>query len=158
MPIMRLFAWFGLVAFLGGCAIGDYVEAVFLQQHNVLYALTQIIDTAETDAPELAENLYVTEASINQACAPIQQLAAIKMRGDRIDFAHKFSAYNASAECERKSSEVELILWRIDPETAESFLSESKVLSREENKANERALEIRSRAARGNQSQGGEKL
>ncbi len=158
MPNMRLLAWFGLVAFLGGCAIGDYVEAVFLQQHNVLYALTQIIDTAETDAPELAENLYVTEASINQACAPIQQLGANKMHGDRIDFALTVSAYNASAECERKASEVESILRRIDPETAESFLKKSKILSKEEDKVNERALEIRSRVTRGNQSPGGKKL
>ena len=131
MPIMRSFAWFGLIAFLGGCTDGKYVKAVFMQQHNVLYALTQIIDSAETDAPELAEKLYLSEASINRACAPIQKLAITKMHGDTIDFALKVSAYNATVECARKAGEIESILRRMDPETAENFHRESKILSEE---------------------------
>ncbi len=128
MPIMRLPAWFGLVAVLGGCAFGDHVEAVFQQQHKVLYALTQIIDAAESDAPERVGSLYVTEASINQACAPIQQLGIKKMYGDRIDFALKVSAYSATAECERKAGEVESILRRAKPESAKSSLTVSNIL------------------------------
>jgi len=125
----------GLALVLGGCAIGDTVRDVHLKQQTVLRALTEAIfsvetDAPETDAPEAAESLYASEAGLNAACRPVQQLAFRKMHGDEVGFGLKFNAVYALGECEWKAGEVADYLMRTHPEAAGPYLSDADAPSR----------------------------
>ncbi len=130
-PLIQL----GLALVLGGCAIGDTVRGVHLKQQTVLHALTEAIfsvetDAPETDAPEAAESLYASEAGLNAACRPLQQLAFRKLHGDKVGFGLKFNAVYALGECDRKAGEVADFLMRTHPEAAGPYLSEVDAPSR----------------------------
>ena len=113
----RCFTAFGLLALLGACAISERAEAIYLQQHRATTALTETIVAAEAADPELAERLYGTESELDDACAPLRQAGDRKLHGGEVD------------GCAAKTQEVEIRLWRVDPETAKYFLGGADIAS-----------------------------
>jgi hypothetical protein len=96
----------------------------------VLQALTEAIFSAEADAPEATASLYASEAGLNAACRPVQQLAFRKMHGDEVGFGLKFNAVYALGECDRKAGEVADFLLRTHPEAAGPYLGDTVAPSR----------------------------
>ncbi len=131
-PLIQL----GLALVLGGCAIADTIKDVHLKQQTVLHALTEAIFSAEADAPDAPDalkataSLYASEAGLNAACRPVQQLAFRKMHGDKVGFGLKFTAVHALGECDWKAGEVADFLMRTHPEAAGPYLSEVDAPSR----------------------------
>ncbi len=113
----RCFIAVGLIALLGACATSERAEAIYLQQHRATTALTETIVAAEAEDPELAERLYGTESELDDACAPLRQAGDRKLHGGEVD------------GCAAKTQEVEIRLWRVDPETAKYFLGGADIAS-----------------------------
>ncbi len=125
----RCFTAFGLIALLGACATSERAEALYLQQHRATTALTETIVTAEAEDPELAERLYGTESELDDACAPLRQAGYRKLYGGKVDGELGWAVLDSLDGCAAKTQEVEILLWRIDPETAKYFLGGADIAS-----------------------------
>ncbi len=112
----------GLVAGLGGCTLSERAETVYLQQHRASTALIETIVFAEEADPKLADSLYDTESALDDACAALREASYRKMGGEAIDSDLEWAIVDSLDGCAAKTQEVELMLWRIDPETARYFL------------------------------------
>ncbi len=118
----RCFTAFGLIALLGACATSARAEALYLQQHRATTALTETIVAAEAEDSELAERLYGTESELDDACAPLRQAGYRKLYGGEFDGQLEWAILDSLDGCAAKTQEVEILLWRVDPETAKYFL------------------------------------
>ncbi len=118
----RCFTAFGLIALLGACATSERAEALYLQQHRATTALTETIVAAEAEDPELAEHLYGSESELDDACAPLREAGYRKLYGGEVDGGLEWAILDSLDGCADKTQEVEILLWRIDPETAKYFL------------------------------------
>ena len=125
----RCFAAFGLLAPLGACATSERADAIYLQQHRATTALTETIVAAEAEDPELAERLYGTESELDDACAPLRQAGYRKLYGGEVDGDLQWVILDSLDRCAAKTQEVEVLLWRVDPETAKYFLGASDIAS-----------------------------
>ncbi len=125
----RCFIAFGLIALLGACAISERAETIYLQQHRATTALTETIVAAEAEDPELAERLYAAESELDDACAPLRQAGYRKLYGGEIDGELEWTILDSLGGCVAKTQEVEILLWRIDPETAKYFLGGADIAS-----------------------------
>ena len=125
----RCFTAFGLIALLGACALSERAEAIYLQQHRATTALTETIVAAEAEDPELAERLYVTESELGDACAPLRQAGYRKFYGGEVDGELEWAILDSLDGCAAKTEEVEILLWRVDPETAKYFLGDAGIAS-----------------------------
>jgi hypothetical protein len=127
--IGRCCAALGLLALLGACATSERAEALYLQQHRATTALTETIVVAETEDPALAERLYVSETELDEACAALREAGYRKLYGDRVDSALEWAIVESLDVCAAKTQEVEILLWRVDPETARYFLGAADMAS-----------------------------
>ncbi len=125
----RCFTALGLIALLGACAISERAEAIYLQQHRATTALTETIVAAEAENPELAERLYGTESEFDDACAPLRQAGYRKLYGGDADGAMGWAILDSLDGCAAKTQEVEILLWRVDPETAKYYLGGAEIAS-----------------------------
>ncbi len=114
----RCFTAFGLIALLGACATGERAEAIYLQQHRATTALAETIVAAEAKDPEL-----------DDACAPLRQAGYRKLYGGEVDGDLQWLILDSLDGCAAKTQEVEVLLWRVDPETAKYFLGASDIAS-----------------------------
>lgn len=118
-----------LVALIAGCALGPRAKAVFVQQHRASTALTEAILAAEMEEPALAERLYGTEDELNAACGPLQTAGYRRMTEEAVDPALNWAAFTTLQGCAVKTEEVERLLWQVDPETAQYFLTKPTIVS-----------------------------
>ncbi len=125
----RCCAAIGLLALLGACAPSERAAAVYLQQHRATTALTESIVAAEAEDPALAERLYVTESELDDACAPLREAGYRELYGDEVDSVLEWAIAASLEGCAAKTQEVEILLWRVDPETARYFLGDSDIAS-----------------------------
>ena len=125
----RCFAAFDLLPLLGACATSERAEAIYLQQHRATTALTETIVAAEAADPELAERLYGTESELDDACAPLRQAGDRKLHGGEVDGELAWAILDSLDGCAAKTQEVEIRLWRVDPETAKYFLGGADIAS-----------------------------
>jgi len=125
----RCFTAFGLIALLGACAISERAGAIYLQQHRATTALTETIVAAEAEDPELAERLYATESEFDDACAPLREAGYRKLYGGEVDGDLQWVILDSLDRCAAKTQEVEVLLWRVDPETAKYFLGGADIAS-----------------------------
>ncbi len=125
----RCFTAFGLIALLGACATSERAEAIYLQQHRATTALTETIVAAEAEDPELAERLYGTELELDDACAPLREAGYRKLYGGEVDGDLQWVILDSLDGCAAKTQEVEVLLWRVDPETAKYFLGGADIAS-----------------------------
>lgn len=112
---------------LTGCATSDRGEAVFLQQHRASVALTQAVMAAESDNPQIVDQLYDGEDALGGACRPIQEIGYRKMNDVSVDPTLRMAAYDSLDACAAETAVVEALLWRLDPETARHFLDQPQV-------------------------------
>ena len=118
-----------LAVSLGACgAMKAEAEGVFLQQNQVSSALMQAIMAAEMDDPVLADRLYGQEAELQRACGPLQKAGFKTLHDEHVDRNMQYAAFNALHACEQKSSELALLLWQVDPITAEGYLTPVKTI------------------------------
>ncbi len=125
----RCAAALGLLALLAACDMSERAEALYLQQHRATTALTETIVVAETEDPSLAERLYVSESELDEACAPLREAGYRKLYGEEVDSALEWAIVESLDACAAKAQEVELLLWRVDPETANYFLGGADMAS-----------------------------
>lgn len=127
----RCFTAFGLIALLGACALSERAEAIYLQQHRATTALTETIVVAEAENPELAERLYGTESEFDDACALLRQAGYRKLYGGDGDGEGEvaWAILDSLDGCAAKTQEVEILLWRVDPEIAKYFLGGADIAS-----------------------------
>ena len=119
-------------AFLSGCAARADGERVFLRQNRASAALTYAIVDAETYAPELVGQLYDAESALNHACAPLQEAGGRGVNQEQIGLFLRFEMFGALDGCEEMCHEVEELVWRLDPEIAETYLAKPTLATSDE--------------------------
>ena len=113
-----------LAAAPGACTIGERAEALYFDQHRVLAALTTTIDVVEFDDPDLAERLYDEEDELNSACRALWEAGARRVEAREIEDGLRWRVFAILESCAQKTREVEALIWRVDPDTAEIYLGE----------------------------------
>ncbi|MDH3472606.1 MAG: hypothetical protein OEM59_02845 [Rhodospirillales bacterium] len=114
-------------ALLSACATADRGEAIYYQQNMATVALAQAIMAAEFENPEAAEQLYDGEMALNRACGDLQEVGYRKLNGETVDTMLKVAAMDSLDDCAAQVSEVEELIWRLDPETAAYYLEQPVV-------------------------------
>jgi hypothetical protein len=121
----------GLVAVLGGCALSERAETLYLRQHKVATALAEMIVANEIRNPDLAEALYAAEAEFDQACGPLRRAGYLRLQAEEISTQLEWEIVNSMGRCARKTEEMEDLLWRINPEIAAFFLPIPTLLTKQ---------------------------
>ncbi len=127
--IGRRVAALGLVAALGGCALGERAETLYLRQHRAATALAETIAVNETQNPPLAESLYLAEAEFDHACGPLRHAGYLRLQAEEISTELEWDIVNSLDGCALKTDEMEDLLWRVNPEIAAYFLPTPVVAS-----------------------------
>ncbi|MHA1599266.1 MAG: hypothetical protein ACTSW2_00455 [Alphaproteobacteria bacterium] len=115
-------ATLGLVAALGGCALSERAETLYLRQHKAATALAETIAQNETRNPLLVETLYVAEAELDQACAPLRHAGYLRFQAETIEPELEWEIISSLEGCALKTEEMEGLVWRINPSIAAYFL------------------------------------
>ncbi len=113
-----------LVTALGACSIGVHAEALYSFQHRVLAALTSTITAVEPDHPDLADHLYDKEDELYSACQALWEAGKRRIEGREIEDDLRWQVFVILESCAEKTREVEALVWRVDPDTAEFYLGE----------------------------------
>ncbi len=113
-----------LAAALGACSIGEHAEALYYFQHRLLAALTSTIIAVEPDHPDLADRLYDKEDELYSACQALWEAGERSIEGREIEDELRWQVFVILESCEEKTREVEALVWRVDPDTAEIYLGE----------------------------------
>lgn len=113
-----------LAAASGACTVGERAEALYFYQHRVLAALTTTIDVVEFDDPDLADRLYDSEDELNSACRALWEAGARRVEAREIEDGLRWRVFAILESCAEKTREVEALIWRVDPDTAEIYLGE----------------------------------
>lgn len=98
-------------------------EEVFTSQHRAITAITEAIQVAELENPEIVDELYAAEDELNEACGPLQEVGSLKIIDKTVSFFLKLTSIFSLNSCEEKAREVEELIWRLDPETARYYLN-----------------------------------
>lgn len=120
--IGRHVATLGVVAVLGGCALNQRAEVLYLRQHRAATALAETIAQNEPQNPALVEALYVAEAEFDQACGPLRHAAYLRFQAEEISTELEWEIIKSLDGCTLKTEEMEVMLWRVNPEIAAFFL------------------------------------
>lgn len=120
--IGRHIAALGVVAVLGGCALNQRAEVLYLRQHKAATALAETIAHNETENPVLAETLYAAESEFDQACGALRHAAYLRFQSEKISTELEWEIVNSMDGCALKTEEMEGLLWRVNPEIAAFFL------------------------------------
>ena len=104
------------------CTVGERAEALYLHQYKTLSALTTAIDAVEPKDPDLADRLYDTEDELQVACAALMEAGVRRVHEQEIGGGLEWRVFLELDECERKTYEVERMLWAVDPESAGRYL------------------------------------
>ncbi|MCH7795093.1 MAG: hypothetical protein IH900_08150 [Proteobacteria bacterium] len=113
-----------LAAAASACAVGERAAALYLHQHRLLAALTSTIDAVEPDDPDLAERLYDEEDELNAACRALWEAGERRVEAREIEDGLRWRVFAILESCAEKTREVEALIWRVDPDTAEIYLGE----------------------------------
>jgi hypothetical protein len=111
-----------LATALSACSIGEDAEALYFFQHRVLAALTSTITAVEPDHPVLADRLYDKEDELYSACRALWEAGERRIEGREIEDELRWQVFVILDSCAEKTSEVEALVWRVDPDTAEIYL------------------------------------
>ena len=120
--IGRCIAALGLAAMLGGCAVSDRAEELYLRQNRAVNALAVAITQNEIQNPPLAEALYAAEAELDQACGPLRHAGYLRFHAEEISSELEWEILNSLDDCTLKTQELEKLLWRLNPDIAIYFL------------------------------------
>ena len=107
---------------LAGCAARERAETLFLYQHRLLIALISTIDTIEPHDPELADRLYDSEDELNTVCRALQEAGARRAAAIEIQDGLRWQVFTILESCTEKTREVEALIRRVDPDTADIYL------------------------------------
>ncbi len=111
-----------LAVVLSACSIGSRAETLYFFQHRVLAALTSTITAVEPDHPVLADRLYDKEDELYSACRALWEAGDRRIKGREIEDELRWQVLVILDSCADKTSEVEALVWRVDPDTAEIYL------------------------------------
>lgn len=112
----------GLLAVLGGCALSEQAETLYLRQHRAASALADTIAVTETQNPPLADALYAAEAELDLACGPLRRAGYLRLQAEEISTELEWEIVNSLDRCTMKTEEMESLLWRVNPDIAAYFL------------------------------------
>ncbi len=112
-----------LAGALGACAVGERAKALYVFQHRLLAALTSTITAVEPDHPDLADRLYDQEEELYSACQALWEAGERRIQGHEIGDNLRWRVFVILDSCAEKTREVEALVWRVDPDTAETYLS-----------------------------------
>ncbi len=111
-----------LAAALSACTVGERTEALYFFQHRLLAALTSTIIAVEPDDPGLADRLYDKEDELNLACRALWEAAERRIEAREIGDGLRWRVFAILESCAEKTREVEALIRRVDPETADIYL------------------------------------
>ncbi len=95
-----------------------------MYQHRLLTALTYVINVVEPDDPDLADRLYDSEDELNSACRALWEAGERRVEAREIGDGLRWQVFTMLESCAEKTREVEALIWRVDPDTAEIYLGE----------------------------------
>ncbi len=107
---------------LAGCAARERAETLYLYQHRLLIALISTIDTIEPYDPESADRLYDSEDELISACRALWEAGARRAAAIEIQDDLRWQVFTILESCTEKTREVEALIWRVDPDTADIYL------------------------------------
>ncbi len=104
------------------CTVGERAEALYFFQHRLLAALTSTIIAVEPDDPDLAERLYDSEDELNSACRALWEAGERRVEAREIQDGLRLRVFAILDSCTEKTREVEALIRRVDPDTADIYL------------------------------------
>jgi len=111
-----------LAAAPSACTVAERAEALYLHQHRLLAALTTTINAVEPGDPDLADRLYDSEDELNLACRALWEAGERRVEAREIEDGLRWHVFATLESCAQKTREVEALIWRVDPDTAEIYL------------------------------------
>ena len=111
-----------LAAAASACTVAQRAEALYFYQHRLLAALTYVINVVEPDDPDLADSLYDSEDELNSACRALWEAGEHRVEAREIGDDLRWQVFTILESCAEKTREVEALIWRVDPDTAQIYL------------------------------------
>ena len=112
----RLF-WFlpgflvaGLLGTVGGYALGDHAEAVFLRQQDAQSRLASALAEFETAHPALAERLYSLEDELHSACRSLREAGKRRLAGETLNSGLEWAIMTSLNRCQLATGTVETVV------------------------------------------------
>ncbi len=82
-----------------------------------------------SEAKAATAKVIKPESEFDDACALLRQAGYRKMYGGEVDGELEWAILDSLDGCAAKTQEVEILLWRVDPETAKYFLGGADIAS-----------------------------
>ncbi len=108
------FLLLGLPFSAGGCAIAEQAEQLLVRLQSVQDALVSTAANAESDSPQLAEQLYTLEDDLYAACDDLREAGQRRLEGRELDSGLKWAVMSSMHECEMTTIEVERRIQRAE--------------------------------------------
>ena len=100
----------GFVGTLGGHALGDHAEAVFLRQQDAQSRLVSALAEFETAQPALAERLYSLEDELHSACRSLREAGKRRLAGETLNSGLEWAIMTSLNRCQSATGTVETLV------------------------------------------------
>lgn len=104
----------GLALSAGGCAIAEQAEQLLVRLQSAQVALVSTAANAESESPQLAEQLYTLEDDLYAACDNLREAGQRRLEGREVDSGLKWAVISSMHECETTTIQVERTIQRAE--------------------------------------------
>jgi len=101
------------------CSQGEHV---FTRQNQAASALATMGMEAEARNAANIELIYAAESQLYEACAPLRDVAFLRMSGEEVQLESELVAFVSLRPCEIETKRAETFIWSGDPNLARFYL------------------------------------
>jgi hypothetical protein len=109
-------------------ACASSIESVFAYQNRTAAALATMAIETEAQTPIRLDRIYAAEMQLQEACAPLRNVAYRRINGDEVGIASELMAIFTLDRCSTMSSQIERFVWLEAPPIARLYLGPSPAL------------------------------
>ena len=114
-----------VIGAIAGCSNSG--EKVFTRQNQAASALATMVMEAEAQSPTQSagkvDQIYAAENQLQDACAPLREMASRRMTGETVGFDTELVAFVTLDRCESETRRVEEFIRKDNPAIARTYLS-----------------------------------
>jgi hypothetical protein len=103
-------------------ACAGSVESVFTHQNRTAAALATMAIEAEAQNPIKLDTIYAAETQLQDACAPLRNVAARRINGDEVGIGSELMAVFSLNRCATETDQIESFIWLEAPPIARLYL------------------------------------
>lgn len=117
--VIRTVSAMALVMAAAACSQGEHV---FTRQNQAASALATMGMEAEARNAANIELIYAAESQLYEACAPLRDVAFLRMSGEEVQLESELVAFVSLRPCEIETKRAETFIWSGDPNLARFYL------------------------------------